>query len=1150
MHHRLIRLSTSFVGLLLLAGCAQSTSRPPGVSPAVEGSSAGRMTWWREARFGMFIHWGLYAIPAGEWGREKNYGEWIRDSAHIPIEEYDKFVSQFNPVKFNAEEWVALAKEAGVKYIVITSKHHDGFCLFDSAYTDFDVMAAPFKRDIMKELSQACAQAGIRMCWYHSIMDWHHPDYLPRRPWERESRPETGADFPRYVAHMKNQLRELLNNYGPIGVLWFDGQWEGTWTNELGRDLEAYVRALQPDIIINSRVGRGGGPYGIDRSQGGLGDYGTPEQFIPEAAIPGMDWETCMTMNDHWGYNQNDANWKSSKELIRMLIDIASKGGNFLLNVGPTAEGLIPQPSVERMRDIGAWLRTNGEAIYGTQAGPFKQSPAWGRCTQRELPGGDTRLYLHVFDIPPEGKLVLNGILNEPKGTHLLVSGPQADVEARRVEDRIEVTLPRMTPAGAAFVVVLDLVGRPDIGDPPTIAADFNIFTDALEVAIRTDQANVEIHYTTDGADPTAQSPRAMGPVKLSHSSTVKARSFRSGQPVSPPSSVDFKKVVPRRAETVEGAQPGLMYSYYEGEFDALPDFAAIKPAADGVTEEFSVKPARRDDLWALRFDGYVKVSKAGPCRFFVRSDDGSRLWIGDELVVDNDGLHSSLEKSGVIALEAGLHPIRVAMFERTGGDELVVSWEAPGLPKQMISTSVLWRRPGTKPAVGPTTILTPHPRQLAWQELEVQAFVHFGMNTFYDREWGEGTEEPARFNPAEFDARQWVRTFRQAGMKQVILTCKHHDGFCLWPSRYTEHSVKNSPWREGKGDVVREVADACREGGLKFGVYLSPWDRHEPSYGDSPGYNEFYKNQLAELLTNYGPIGEVWFDGACGEGPNGKRQVYDWEGYIALVRRLQPDAVIFSDAGPDVRWVGNENGFAGETNWSMLRRGEFFPGSPNHRQLTQGHEDGTHWVPAECDVSIRPGWFYHPAEDDEVKSAAELLDIYYASVGRNGGLLLNVPADRRGLIPEVDVRRLAEFRAAIERDLPKNLAIGKPVWASWAGEGTPQAAAAIADGDPHSAWCAPAGITAATLTIELGAVEGFDRICLQEDIRQGQRVRSFAVDAWDGVNWQTVTEGTTIGYKRLLRCKRLEAARVRLVIRDARAAPVISEIAVYHTAL
>ncbi|MBN1155154.1 alpha-L-fucosidase, partial [candidate division KSB1 bacterium] len=276
-----------------------------------------RMAWWRDARFGMFIHWGLYAIPAGEWNGETGHGEWIRSTAEIPIDTYDQFIHQFNPEKFNADEWVALAKETGMKYIVITSKHHDGFCLFDSKYTDFDVMSTPFQRDIMSEIAEACRKQDIKICWYHSIMDWHHPDYLPRREWETDRSTE-GADFGRFIQYMKNQLKELVHNYGEIGVLWFDGEWESTWNREYGRDLYNYVRGLQPNIIINNRVGASrSGMEGFAKGEEGAGDFGTPEQQIPAKGIPGVDWETCMTMNDHWGYNKNDHNWKSTEDLIR-----------------------------------------------------------------------------------------------------------------------------------------------------------------------------------------------------------------------------------------------------------------------------------------------------------------------------------------------------------------------------------------------------------------------------------------------------------------------------------------------------------------------------------------------------------------------------------------------------------------------------------------------------------------------------------------------------------------------------------------------------------------------------------------------------------------------------------------------------------------
>src|SRR5579871_4891827 len=324
-----------------------------------------------------------------------------------------------------------------------------------------------------------------------------------------------------------------------------------------------------------------------------------------------------------------------------------------------------------------------------------------------------------------------------------------------------------------------------------------------------------------------------------------------------------------------------------------------------------------------------------------------------------------------------------------------------------------------------------PSPRQLTWHEREFYAFVHFNMNTFTGKEWGEGYEDSKQFNPTALDCRQWARVCKAAGMKGIIITAKHHDGFCLWPSQYTEHSVKNSPFRGGKGDVLKELSDACKEYGLKFGVYLSPWDRNHPDYGDSPKYNAFFEKQLTEVLTHYGPIFEVWFDGANGEGPNGRKQVYDWPAFIGVVRKYQPNAVIFSDAGPDIRWVGNEAGHADPTNWCLLRRDEFYPGTPRSAELTSGHADGNYWVPAECDVSIRPGWFYHANEDDRVKTVAQLEDIYYRSVGENASMLLNLPVDRRGLVHETDAERIRELHTLLQATFAHDLAKGKSATAT-----------------------------------------------------------------------------------------------------------------------
>ena len=442
-----------------------------------------------------------------------------------------------------------------------------------------------------------------------------------------------------------------------------------------------------------------------------------------------------------------------------------------------------------------------------------------------------------------------------------------------------------------------------------------------------------------------------------------------------------------------------------------------------------------------------------------------------------------------------------------------------------------------------------PSERQLRWQELEYYAFIHFNMNTFTDSEWGKGNEDPGLFNPSELDCRQWVRVCNDAGMKAIIITAKHHDGFCLWPSKFTDHSVKNSPFRGGKGDVLKELSAACSEYGLKFGVYVSPWDRHEPTYGDSPRYNEQFRNQLREVMTSYGDIFEVWFDGACGEGPNGKRQVYDWPSFINVVRECQPDAVIFSDGGPDVRWVGDEDGIAGETNWSLLRRNEVYPGYEKYHELISGHADGTHWVPAECDVSIRPGWFYHSNQDGKVKSGRELLSLYCASVGRNASLLLNIPIDRRGLIHENDARRLMEFKRLRDQAFSDNLALGAGAEASNVRGGDARFGAQEAiDNRTGTYWATDDSATHASLIVKLKAPSEFNCIVLQEYIPLGQRVEQFSIDVPDGAAWRSVAIGTTIGHKRIVKFPTVRASAVRLNILKSRACPTISNLALHNS--
>jgi alpha-L-fucosidase len=470
-----------------------------------------------------------------------------------------------------------------------------------------------------------------------------------------------------------------------------------------------------------------------------------------------------------------------------------------------------------------------------------------------------------------------------------------------------------------------------------------------------------------------------------------------------------------------------------------------------------------------------------------------------------------------------------------------------------------------TKDIIRKAASVTPSPEQLAWQEMEFTAFIHFTVNTFTDQEWGHGDEEPQIFNPTELDARQWARVCKEAGMKMIILTAKHHDGFCLWPSELTEHSVKNSPWKNGRGDVVRDVADACKEFGLKFGVYLSPWDRHEPTYGDSPKYNEYFRNQLTELLTNYGTVDEVWFDGACGEGPNGKRQEYDFPSYYRLIRQLQPHAVI-AIAGPDVRWVGTESGYGRKTEWSVVpaqlsdqekiaadsQQNIDYKPLGNMMDSDLGSRDKLQdaktliWYPSEVDVSIRPGWFYHASQDLRVKSPQKLVDIYYSSVGRNSLLLLNLPPDRRGLIHENDVKSLQGMRKILDTTFAQNLAAETQASASSVIKGhKPEK---TIDGNSNSFWQAAESESKATLEFNLGDEQLFDRLLLQEHIRTGQRIEKFSLQAWDGQEWQVIAGGTTVGYKRLLRFPAVRAAKVRLVIEESRTNPTLAEFGLFKS--
>ncbi len=725
---------------------------------------ARRMAWFEQARFGMFIHWGLYAVPAGEWKGQRvpGIGEWIMERGKIPVSEYETLLQQFNPVKFNAREWVRIAKDAGMKYIVITSKHHDGFGLWPSDLTDWCIKSTPFGRDPLGELARACREAGIRLCFYYSIMDWHHPDWPKRRPWNDKATGEPNMD--RYVQFMKGQLKELITRYGPIGILWFDGEWEEPWTHERGVDLYNYVRSLQPDIIVNNRVGKGRkGMDGMDREGRSVGDYGTPEQRIPPTGFgPGVYWESCMTMNDTWGYRKDDHNWKSVETLVRNLIDCASKGGNYLLNVGPTAEGLIPEPSVERLAAIGRWMKVHQEAIYATRASPFEKLD-WGRCTQKPYGIGKTRLYLHVFDWPRNGTLVVPPLANKALRATLLTTGQK--LAFKQTAEAIRITVPATAPDPIASVVALDIEGEPVVSQP---------------------------------GGPQAESSRQ--------------------------------------------------------------------------------NPARLDSWRAARFGLFIH-------------------W-------------------GPVALKG---------------------------------TEIGWSR---------------------GREIPIEE---------YDRLYQQ-------FNPTNFDAREWARLARDAGMKYLVFTAKHHDGFCMWDTRQTDYNIIRSPFGR---DVLAELAGACRREGVAFGTYLSVCDWHHPDFPlTSPGgrvrrpvanldrYEQYLHAQVTELIRNYGPLWVMWFD---------LPQEFDrvrGQRLVELCRRLQPGIV-----------VNNRSGAPGDYDTPEQRIGEYQDTRPWETCMTLGRQ-----------------WAWKP--NDSIKSFTECIHTLVRCAGGDGNLLLNVGPRPDGTIEPAQATRLREIGA------------------------------------------------------------------------------------------------------------------------------------------
>lgn len=630
------------------------------------------MEWWHDARFGMFIHWGPYAVFGGEYkGRTAPGGaEWIMYTMKIPKEEYEEAARRFNPVDFDARRWVRLAKEAGMRYIIITAKHHDGFCMWHTRLSLYNIVDfTSFHRDVLKELADACEEEEMPLGFYYSIMDWHHP-------WAR------GDSFPRYrEEYMKPQLRELLTRYGKVAVLWFDGEWIPEWTEEQGRELYDFVRDLQPDIIVNNRVGKGRlGMQGLNKGKGYAGDFGTPEQGIPDHD-PGYPWETCMTMNGSWGYKKNDHNWKSTDQLIGYLIDIVSKGGNFLLNVGPDEKGVIPAPSAARLREMGAWMKINGEAVYNTRSFRYSGEGDHVRFTMSK----DSIFVYPLLTEWPGRELVLESVVPEQESRIMLLGWKdplqweETPLKDLRIlfPEALQDSLARPCRYAWALKVkgkAFPLVPAPAVRTLSGHRGDRILFVDTVTVCIEGDSTAGKIHYTLDDGVPGPGSPVYEAPIRITHSSIMRVKQLNAQ---------GVKKSFTGTVHLLNAREehlPAVRYRYYEGEWDSLPDFKQLKPLREGYVENVSLQAvAPRADHYAIVFTGLLEIPRAGKYLLSLWSDDGARLFLDDSLVIDHDGLHGFTAREKEVYLKKGMLPFRLEYFEATGGNGLRWTLKEPG---------------------------------------------------------------------------------------------------------------------------------------------------------------------------------------------------------------------------------------------------------------------------------------------------------------------------------------------------------------------------------------------------------------------------------------------------------------------------------------
>lgn len=657
---------------------------------AVVASAADRVPpdfrWWQEARFGMFIHWGLYSEAGGVWKQKflPGWSEWMLNRLQIPPGVYyETLLPRYDPSDFDAEAWVKLAKEAGMKYIVVTTKHHEGFANWPSAVSDRDVAATKFgraaadggrARDPLKELAAACEREGIRLGFYYSLLDWAHPDYLPRREWDK--RPLDGATYDAYAAFMKEQVREILDGrYGKVAILWGDGDWEHSAREHGSTEIVDMARDLQPGILVNDRWAM-------------PGDYATPENKIPDDG-PARPWETCMTLNGSWGYARDDHDFKAPPEVLRNLTDIVSKGGNYLLNIGPDGRGRIDEESAAVLRGVGAWMATHESAIRGNGIAPLPR-PAWGRFTFARPQDGPAVLNAHLFEAPANGSLRLPGVVDDPTAVRVLGSEFPPPPFHRDGPDLV-LDLPAASCEAIAkssphSVIAIEFARPPSIVEVPVILSDERDFVDSTSIAFQLPPEGAAIHVTTDGSEPTAASPTLLRDAQgrcalaIDRTATIRARTSWRGAIGSGETLATFTRVHLQPAIPCAGTDHGLNAHIVIGDYKVVPAAATYDLSKTSVaTESITIPTAVPEDRFAIRFTGSIDVPTSGIFRFELSSDDGSELWINGVRVIDHGGLHGATPKSGDVALAKGCHALDVRMFESVGSHSVALRWRLPG---------------------------------------------------------------------------------------------------------------------------------------------------------------------------------------------------------------------------------------------------------------------------------------------------------------------------------------------------------------------------------------------------------------------------------------------------------------------------------------